>query len=86
MPLETAVYKMTGLTAENLGIQNRGLIAPGYFADLVLFNPATVIDNSTMTNPKALSSGIEIVWVNGKIVYQDQKATLQFPGVFVSRQ
>jgi N-acyl-D-aspartate/D-glutamate deacylase len=86
MPLETAVYKMTGLTAENLGIHNRGLIAPGYFADLVLFNPATVSDNSTMTNPKALSSGIEIVWVNGKIVYRDQKATNQFPGVFVSRQ
>ncbi len=86
MPLETAVYKMTGLSAENLGLQNRGLIAPGYFADLVLFNPAAVSDNSTMTNPKALSSGIEIVWVNGKIVYQDQKTTGQFPGVFVSRQ
>lgn len=84
MPLETAVYKMTGLTAEHLGIKNRGLIAPGYFADLVLFDPATVADNSTMTNSKALSSGIEMVWVNGKVVYQQQKATNQFPGMFIN--
>jgi N-acyl-D-amino-acid deacylase len=84
MPLETAVYKMTGLTAEHLGIDNRGIIAPSYFADLVLFNPETVVDNSTMTNSKALSSGIEIVWVNGKIVYQNQKPTNVYPGVFIS--
>ena len=84
MPLETAIYKMTGLTAEHLGIANRGIIAPGYYADLVLFDPATVKDNATMTNPKALSSGIEMVWVNGKIIYRDQKATHNYPGVFIS--
>ena len=85
MPLETAIYKMTGLTAEHLGINNRGIVAPSYFADLVLFNSETVIDNSTMTNSKALSSGIEIVWVNGKIVYQNQKPTNIYSGVFISR-
>jgi len=85
MPLETAVYKMTGLTAEHLGIKNRGMVVPGYFADLVLFDPATVNDNSTMTDSKALSSGIAMVWVNGKIVYKDQKATKEYPGVFISR-
>jgi len=85
MPLETAVYKMTGLTAEHLGMSNRGLVMPFYYADLVLFDPAAVIDNSTMTNSKALSSGIEIVWVNGKIVYQNQKPTNIYPGVFISR-
>lgn len=85
MPLETAVYKMTGLTAEHLGIRDRGLAVPSYYADLVLFDPATVKDNSTMTSSKALSSGIEIVWVNGKIVYQNQKATNIYPGVFISR-
>jgi N-acyl-D-amino-acid deacylase len=84
MPLETAIYKMTGLTAEHLGIANRGIIAPGYYADLVLFDPVTVKDNATMTNPKALSSGIEMVWVNGKIVYQNQKASSLRPGVFIS--
>jgi N-acyl-D-amino-acid deacylase len=85
MPLETAVYKMTGLTAEHLGLQDRGLIYPGYYADLVLFDPATVNDNATITNPILLSSGIEIVWVNGKIVYQNQKPTHEYPGVFISR-
>ncbi len=85
MPLEKAVYKMTGLTSEHLGIAERGIVTPGYFADLVLFNPATVIDNSTITNPKALSSGIEMVWVNGELVFQNQKATGKHPGVFVAR-
>ncbi|MEP6746436.1 MAG: serine hydrolase [Bacteroidota bacterium] len=85
MPIETAVYKMTGLTAEHLGIRDRGLISPSYFADLVLLDPATVADKSTMTNSKALSSGIEIVWVNGKIVYQNKKATSFRPGVFINR-
>jgi N-acyl-D-amino-acid deacylase len=85
MPLETAIYKMTGLTAEHLGIKQRGTIAPYYYADLVLLNPATVNDNATMNNPKAISDGIEMVWVNGKVVYQNQKPTHQYPGVFISR-
>lgn len=85
IPLETAIYKMTGLTAEHLGITDRGLVMPGYYADLVLFDPATVKDNSTFTDPKALSSGIEAVWVNGKIVYQHQQATHERPGMFVAR-
>jgi len=85
MPLETAIYKMTGLTAEHLGIADRGLIMPGCYADLVLFDPSTVSDNSTFTDSKALSSGISIVWVNGKIVYQDKKTTHEHPGMFVAR-
>ncbi len=85
MPLETAIYKMTGLTAEHLGISDRGIIAPGNFADLVLFDPTTVIDNSTITNSTALSTGIEMVWVNGKLVYEHGKATHEHPGIFVSK-
>jgi N-acyl-D-amino-acid deacylase len=85
MPLETAIYKMTGLTAEHLGITNRGIIAPGNYADLVLFNPEIVIDNADIKNSKALSSGIEIVWVNGQLVYQLQKATGKFPGMLVKK-
>ncbi|MBS1576256.1 MAG: amidohydrolase family protein, partial [Bacteroidetes bacterium] len=76
---------MTGLTAEHLGITDRGLVVPHYYADLVLFDPATVIDNSTFTDSKALSSGIEVVWVNGKIVYQHQQPTHEHPGMFVAR-
>ena len=85
MPLETAVYKMTGLTAEHVGIKNRGLIARGYFADLVLFDPATVVDNATITNPTALSTGVEYVWVNGKLVYNKQAAQPNYSGRFIGR-
>jgi N-acyl-D-amino-acid deacylase len=85
MPLETAVYKMTGLTAENLGITNRGLLSPGYFADLVLFDPSTVADKSTMTNSKALSAGIAMVWVNGQLVYEKQQPLKIYPGRLITR-
>jgi len=85
MPLETAVYKMTGLTAAHLGIQDRGLITTGYFADLVLFDANTVGDNATMANPLLLSSGIDIVWVNGKIVFRQQQSTKEHPGLFIRR-
>jgi N-acyl-D-aspartate/D-glutamate deacylase len=85
MPIETAIRKMTSLAAENAGIKNRGLIAPGYFADLVLFDPDTIIDNATIENSNAISTGINHVWVNGKIVYRDQKSVPNFPGRFVKR-
>lgn len=85
MPLETAIYKMTGLTAEHLGITQRGLIARGYYADLVLFDPATVIDRSTIQEPQELSEGIKVVWVNGKQVFKDQQPVPNYPGTFVSR-
>jgi N-acyl-D-amino-acid deacylase len=83
LSLEMAVYKMTALTAESLGLQNRGLIKTGYFADLVLFDPNTVKDNANIQNSTALSSGIEKVWVNGQLVYQNQQPTGQFSGVFI---
>ncbi|WP_229379978.1 serine hydrolase [Fibrella forsythiae] len=54
MPLETAIQKMTSLTAEHLGLRERGLITPGYYADLVLFNPDTVQDNARIGNNKAI--------------------------------
>lgn len=85
MPLETAIYKMTGMTAENLGIRRRGLIARGYYADLVLFDPETVIDRATVRDSQKLSEGIKIVWVNGKEVYKDQQSVPNYPGVFVTR-
>lgn len=85
MPLETAIQKMTSLAAENVGIKNRGLIAPGYFADLVLFDPGTVIDNATIADPAALSTGILLVWVNGQPVYDSQRALPNFPGEFIRR-
>lgn len=86
IPIETAIYKMTGLSAENLGIHDRGIIANGNYADLVLFNPDTVIDNANIQDGKALSTGIEKVWVNGQVVYQAQQATGKYSGVLIKKQ
>ncbi|MFZ2783964.1 MAG: serine hydrolase [Sediminibacterium sp.] len=83
MPLETAVYKMTGLSAEHLGIKNRGVISSGNYADLVLFNPATVIDRADVKNGTKLSEGIEKVWVNGVLIYQNGQATGNYPGTLI---
>lgn len=85
MPLETAIQKMTSLTAENLGIRQRGLIQPAFYADLVLFDPNRVNGNASIQNPTALSSGIERVWVNGEEVYNTQKSTGKRSGVFIGR-
>jgi N-acyl-D-amino-acid deacylase len=85
LSLENAIHKMTGLTAEHLGLRNRGLIAPGYFADLVLFDPTVVKDNAVIGNNKALSDGINKVWVNGEAVYLDKKGTGKFSGVFLRK-
>ncbi|NRB47117.1 MAG: amidohydrolase family protein [Saprospiraceae bacterium] len=68
LSLPSAIHKMTALPAEKLGIRNRGLITPGYFADLVLFKPETVMDNASIQSPTARSTGIEKVWVNGQVV------------------
>lgn len=86
MSLETAIQKMTSLTAEHLGLTNRGLIAPGYYADLVLLNPETVQDNARIGDNKALSTGIEMVWVAGKVVYQGRKPEGVYPGVLIRRK
>ena len=85
LSLPQAIHKMTGLTANQLGLQKRGKIAVGYFADLVLFDPTTVNDHATIENGKALSSGIQAVWVNGAIVYQQQKATGILTGTLIKR-
>jgi N-acyl-D-amino-acid deacylase len=85
LTLEEAVRKMTGLSAANVGIADRGAIRPGAYADLVMFDPATVADRSTFEDPKALSVGIDRVWVNGVAVWQDGKATGAYPGRGVKR-
>ncbi len=70
-----AVRKMTMLTANNIGITDRGRIIPGAYADLVLFDPATVLDNATPSDPHAVSTGIAKVWVNGVLAYENGKTT-----------
>lgn len=80
LPLQTAVQKMTSLPAAQLKLKDRGTVAKGNFADLVLFDPAKVIDGSTFADPQKLSTGIERVWVNGAIVWESGKPTGTFPG------
>jgi len=81
--LPQAIRKMTSLPAQRLGWSDRGVIREGAFADLVLFNPDTVIDRSTYANPALLPSGIEKVFVNGVLVWNDGKATTARPGLFL---
>ena len=59
---------------------DRGLVRPGHFADLVLFDPATVIDRATFEAPTRPAAGIECVWVNGEAVWRDGQATGARPG------
>jgi N-acyl-D-amino-acid deacylase len=85
LTLEEAIRKMTGLSAASVGIADRGLIRPGAYADLVLFDPATVADRATFEDPKALSTGIDRVWVNGVVVWEDGKASGALPGRGIRR-
>jgi N-acyl-D-amino-acid deacylase len=86
MALSQAVRKATSLPAKQMGFSHRGRIAPGFKADLVLFDPETVVDRATPAEPHALSTGIDRVWVNGVLVYEDQKATGKFPGRPLKRE
>jgi N-acyl-D-amino-acid deacylase len=78
--LPEAIHKMTGLPAQRLGWKERGTLKEGAFADLVLFNPDTVMDHATYAKPFELSSGIAKVFVNGTLVWDDGKATGAKPG------
>lgn len=69
-PLETAVWKMTGLTAHNFGLQGRGTIAEGQAADLVVFDPERIIDRASYADPKQPAAGIDAVLVNGALTWQ----------------
>ncbi|MBU6395116.1 MAG: amidohydrolase family protein [Sphingomonadales bacterium] len=85
LTLAEAVHKMTGQSAEQLGIAGRGLIKPGYKADLVLFDPATITDHAKLGDSAALATGVTQVWVNGAAVYADGKPTGTWPGRFLKR-
>jgi N-acyl-D-amino-acid deacylase len=85
LTLPDAVRKATSLAASNEGITKRGTIAPGNYADLVLFDPATIIDRATYTEPHLVSTGIETVWVNGQVVWTHGQPTGNRPGQVVRR-
>ena len=86
LSLEDAVRKMTSLAAANVGLADRGRIEAGAYADLVLFDPATIIDRSTIEDPKATSEGVRAVWVNGQLVFESGRTTRARPGRVLRRQ
>ena len=69
-PLETAVWKMTGLTARNFGLHERGTLKPGHHADVVIFNAATVRDTANYETPTRAAEGIDAVIVNGAVTWR----------------
>jgi len=80
LTLPQAVTKMTSMPAAKLGLKDRGTLKQGNFADIVVFDPATVADKATYTEPEQYSTGIDYVIVNGKVVIDHDKHTGALPG------
>ena len=74
-PLETAVYKMTGLPARNFGLKDRGQLRPGYWADITIFDAGEIGDAATFDMPTLTARGIDCVIVNGVPVWREGRST-----------
>lgn len=84
-PLETAVYKMTGLTARTFGLEGRGVVREGAFADLTLFDAGEIDEAATFARPIQPAKGVDTVIVNGKVVWRDGGPTGARPGQVLRR-
>jgi len=80
LPLEFAVRKMTSLAAQRVGLKDRGLVRPGMYADITVFDPATVADRATFERPHQPSVGFAYVLVNGQVVVDHGTVTAARPG------
>jgi N-acyl-D-aspartate/D-glutamate deacylase len=83
LPLEEAIQRLTSLPARNLRLMGRGLLAPGYFADVVVFDPDRIQDHATYDDPHRYATGVVHVAVNGTLVVRDGEHTGALPGRFV---
>ncbi len=81
--LEEAIHRLTELSAQKLNIQERGKLAPGFYADVTIFDPATIQDKATFEKPHQYSEGMVHVMVNGTLVLKDGEHTGATPGIFV---
>jgi N-acyl-D-amino-acid deacylase len=75
LSLEAAIRKITSLPAQREHLENRGILKPGYFADVTIFDPAAIIDHATFTKPDQLSDGIDFTIVNGQVEYDHGNLT-----------
>jgi N-acyl-D-amino-acid deacylase len=83
LALPEAVRRLAALPAHNLGLHDRGLLKTGYYADVVMFDPATVTDHATFVKPQQFATGVTDVFVNGQQVLKDGEATGAHAGVVV---
>ena len=75
LSLEAAIRKITSLPAQRVHLDNRGILRPGYFADITIFDPATILDHANFAKPDQLSDGIEFTIVNGQVEYEHGRLT-----------
>ena len=85
MTLETAIRKMTSFPAQTMNLQDRGILKEGSWADIVIFDPDTIIDNATYLDPHQYATGVDYVLVNGVIVMDHGNHTNKKPGHIIRR-
>jgi N-acyl-D-amino-acid deacylase len=85
LTMEAAVHKSTLQVAQRFAIPDRGVVAPGYVADLVVFDPAVIADRATFTDPQQMATGISTVIVSGRAVLWEGQQTGQLPGIVIRR-
>jgi len=83
VPLEEAIRRLTSFPTENLRLAGRGALEPGYFADVVMFDPDRIQDHATYDDPHRYATGVVHVAVNGTLVVRDGEHTGALPGRFV---
>jgi dihydroorotase/N-acyl-D-amino-acid deacylase len=83
IPLEDAIRKMTSAVATRLSIQDRGVLRAGLWADIVVFDPETIIDRATFEEPHQVSTGVRHLFVNGVAVVRNGEHTGELPGMIV---
>ncbi|WP_258360152.1 N-acyl-D-amino-acid deacylase family protein [Moorella sulfitireducens] len=85
IPLEQAVHKMTAMPAQRMGLEDRGLLAPGYKADVVAFDPGSITDRATRANPNQPAAGVRWVLVNGRVAVKNGEPTGCYAGEVLRR-